>query len=123
MIDLALPQLRAEGCNRTLVKSGAAYCDGSGLGVADGEDHGDTAAILGVFRVKFDQVSLFKLNRDVDVSGGADGEDQVRDGHHGRCPEHQEPTHVEGVADDAVESWSAEGEVGVGDAAEIQPDL
>ena len=96
--------------------------DGS-LGGADGDEHGHLLAILGVLFVKTNQVALLELDRNENVGGGAEGEDQMRYGHHRRCPEHQQPSYVERVADDTVHSGSAEGKAGVGDAAEIQPDL
>ena len=92
------------------------YGDGS-PGRADGDDHRHAAAILRVLFVELDQVALLESNCDEDVGGGAEREDQMRNGHHGRCPEHQQPSHVERVPNDAVHSWSAEGKVRVRDAA------
>ena len=99
------------------------YGDGSLLRGADGDEHGDLAAILGVLFVRSNEVALLELDCDENVSGSAEREDEMRDCHHRCGPEHQQPSDVERVADDSVHSGSVEGKIRVRDATEIQPDL
>src|SRR5262244_978608 len=87
------------------------------------QKHWHQATIEGILRVCPNQISLLKPDRDQDVSSCGEGKDQVRHRHHGSRPEHQQPSHVQGVPHNSVRSGSSEVEWRIGYTAQIQPHL
>src|SRR6266487_1847065 len=82
-------------------------------------EHGHTAAIVGVLAMSAHQVSFFELNRDQDVGCGCDCEHQMRRGHHRSRPEHHQPAGIKRMADKAVRAWSTEAKWSIRSADQI----
>src|SRR5688572_25504761 len=60
-----------------------------------GNEHRHSPAVLSVLRVIRHQVALLPADRENDVSSRREREDEVRNGHCGRCPKGEKPADVE----------------------------
>src|SRR5215813_3728247 len=61
---------------------------------ADGQEHRNTASILGVFCMKSHQVAFLELNCNQDVCSGCYCEHEMRGCHQRRRPEHEKPAYI-----------------------------
>ena len=76
---------------------------------SDGDDHWDVLFVTPVLvAVRTDEISLFKLNSQEDVSSRGDRKDEMSDRHRWRRPECKQPAKIKRMPNVAIEDWSSE---------------
>src|SRR4051794_20112020 len=98
-----------DGVNARLALKKAAFARGSfrsrvlGAAARPRQQHADVLPVAAILIAKqIDKVALFELDRDQDVAGGRNREQQMADRHRGRRPESEQEAQIDRVTDDAV---------------------
>ena len=87
-------------------------------------DHWDVLFVTPVLvTVCVDQISLFKLNSEEDVSSCGNGKDEMRDRHRWRRPEGKQPAEIERMTNVAMEHRGSESQFRVRSADQDEENL